>query len=106
MNFHAKAGNMTFEAIEPRCGEDKWGVRPPNVDCCKCWPDAGYGFRGTRAGKKRLKEEIRVKIHDIKGPCFTCVGTGLEAIPFTEVLKGGDWGPRDVDKWLRGNSVE
>ena len=98
--------SASLEVVLPRCGEGRWGVRPTDVDCCKCWPDAGYGFRPTRKGKKRLNEHTRIKEHDIKGPCFTCAGTGLEAIPLTEVIRGGDWGSDDVDNWLGENSVK
>ncbi len=88
--------------------EEKWGVRPPDVDCPKCWPDDGYGYRPTRRGRARFKNFSRnITKHDVKGKCFTCAGTGLQAIPFTEVIKAdGVWGKPDVDKWLKRGTDE
>ncbi len=90
-----------YASVKPRIGTEQWGRRSPDVDCIKCWPSEGWGHRPTRKGKAKFDGSRRVNMGHIKGPCFTCAGTGVEAIPFTEVIGGGDWGSIDVHKWLK-----
>ncbi len=92
-----KHGATRYDDVAPTVGTNQWKRRVPNVDCINCWPSRGWGYRPTRKGKENAK---RLTMHDVKGICFTCAGTGLEAIPFTEVIRGGDWGRIDVVEWL------
>lgn len=86
--------------LSPRIGV-QWGKRPPDVDCGRCWPSQGWGHRPTRKGKKKWDDNDMVGIHDVKGVCFYCAGTGLVPIPLTEVFDHPDWGLEEGIKWMR-----
>lgn len=77
----------------------KW--RSPTLDCQKCWPRWGWGYRPTRKGKQHWLDGVQINVDDIKGVCFTCQGTGLVALPFAETLKSSKyWDMDDVQEWL------
>lgn len=74
--------------------------RPTNVDCMRCWPNPGWGWRPTRKGKENWKKGAQLTTYDVKGVCFTCAGTGLIAIPMKEVVAKCSWGEADTARWL------
>jgi hypothetical protein len=74
--------------------------RSPVIDCMKCWPRWGWGHRPTRKGRKNFDSGVKVGPDDIKGPCFTCAGTGQVAIPFADVVQSDEyWDAVDVQEW-------
>ncbi len=88
--------------MQPRSG-GQWANRPNNVDCLKCWPSSGWGYRPTRRGKQKWEEEeIQVSMKDVKGVCFSCAGTGILPIPLCEVMKNPEWTEEDATRWRQG----
>jgi 5-methylcytosine-specific restriction endonuclease McrA len=88
------------EVLEPRCGSPMWGLRPMDVDCIRCWPQKGYGWRPTRKGKARCEDEdVSPRMSDVKGVCLYCAGTGITPIPLREVIRNPPWGQAEVDEW-------
>lgn len=90
--------------LQPRCGNKKWGFRPMDADCYRCWPQKGYGWRPTRKGKARYDEDeaTGARMSDVKGECLYCAGTGLTTIPLREVITNPPWGQAEVDEWEKG----
>ncbi len=75
--------------LEPRM-QNQYYARPTTMDCIKCWPNPGWGWRPTRKGKANWKQGAQLTPHDSLGVCFTCAGTGLLAIPRKEVIAKWD----------------
>ena len=74
--------------------------RPTDVDCPKCFPHKGWGYRPTRKGRKRWDDQQTLSSRDVKGPCFTCAGTGLVPIPLVEVIRNCTWDLEQGKQWL------
>jgi len=91
--------NDIYERLPPSMGSAKWGDRPPDVDCLKCWPSPGYGYRPTRRGKVRTEDpSVAPMLKDVKGVCFYCAGTGLVPIPRAEVMRVA-WDEESAAYW-------
>jgi hypothetical protein len=78
--------------------------RPTHLDCKKCFPQHGWGWRATRKGKIKWEEGETPTKKDLKGVCFACAGTGLIPIPMEEVFSTRPlhwlWDDEDAGEWL------
>ncbi len=68
------SGGRMKEMLRPRQATVRFGLRPVPSDCVIC---QGFGINYTSKNEE-----------DFRGLCKSCLGLGLEPIPWTELFPG------------------